>query len=189
MAGVIPIVPPPQGVMGGKLEVETPRFLTVNELREHAGAINEFLKELEMKSWRFLLIDSHGLVVMEMELEEASYVWKMYEAPRGGYAYALSFDFGRRLPKLTPKRIVRLENCIFNICSAEFPRAVTIDLTTNEITYVHECLWVQKGKGCHKEACNVLKILRWLVEEKQFLFQDGEGNTHYRDIIKTMGEC
>jgi hypothetical protein len=189
MAGIVPIVPPPKGVMGGKLRVNSTRFLTVNELRDHSGTVKNILNELEKKGWRFLLIDAHGVVTMEMDIEDANYVWQAYEAPRGGFAYTLNFDFGRRIPRLSLVQVVKLESCVINIRSQEYHRAVTVDLVTNEITYVHESLWEAKGKAVQKDACNVFEILKWLIEEKRFNFKEKDGKTHYQKLVKMMGGC
>jgi hypothetical protein len=187
MAGVIPIVPPHTGSMTGKLDVETERFVTFDELCKHLPQAKAFFDELEKKGRTFFFIDCHCKVVQEMELESALYVWQMYEAPRGGFAYKLAFDFGRRLPKLNLKKIVSLERCLVNICSKDYARGVTIDLTRNQITYVHESLWLSQGKGCAEEAKDVLTILQWLVEEKKFKLAISDGESHYRELVALMG--
>ena len=187
MAGVIPIVPPRTGSMTGKLDVETERFVTFDELYKHLPRAKAFFDELEKKGRTFFFIDCHCKVVLETELESAVYVWQMYEAPRGGYAYKLAFDFGRRLPKLNLKKIVSLERCVVNICSRDYARGVTIDLTKNEITYVHDSLWVSRGEGCAEEAKDVLEILRWLVEDKKYKIAVSGGERHYRDLVSLLG--
>ncbi len=188
MAGVVPIVPPRTGSMTGKLEVESERFITFDELLAHIPQVKAFLGELNKKGLRSLLIDAHGRVVMELEINSAPYSWQMYEAPRGGFAYKLGFDFGRSLPKLSLKRIVNLDNCILNICSRDFARAITVELVSNEITYVHDSLWVSKGEGCAKEAQDVFKILRWLLEEKKLKLAVTGGVDYYRELVTLMGE-
>jgi hypothetical protein len=187
MAGVIPIVPPRTGSMTGKLDVETERFVTFDELYTHLPQAKVFFDELEKKGRTFFFIDCHCKVVLEMELDSAPYTWQMYEAPHGGYAYKLAFDFGHRLPKLNLKKIVSLERCLVNICSRDYARGVTVDLTKNQVTYVHDSLWVSRGKGCAEEAMDVLTILQWLVEEKQFKLAVSGGESYYRELVSLMG--
>jgi len=187
MAGVVPVIPPRTGLMEGKLDVETERFVTFEELCTHQPSAKEFFGELDAKGRPFLLIDCHCRVVLELEVALAPYSWQTYEAPRGGYAYKLAFDFGRRLPALRLKKIVDLERCMVNICSRHFARGITIDLTKNEVSYVHDSLWVSKGVGCAEEAKDVLDILRWLVDEKKFKLAVSGGESYYRELIAIMG--
>lgn len=187
MAGVVPIVPPRTGTMGGKLQVETNRFITFDELCSHVPHIKAFFDELDKKDFKYLLIDSHGRAVMEIDIEAASYIWQSYEAPRGGFAYKLDFDFGRRLPRMNLKSIISLENCIINIRTKDFPRGVTVDLIKNEITYVHDSLWVLKGEGCSKEAREVLRVLNWLISDKKLKIAAPGGEKHYKELAALMG--
>ena len=187
MAGVAPIVPPRSGSTDGKLEIQTERFITPDELIAYSLTAKAFIDELSERGWRYYFIDSHGKVALELGIDSAAYTFQTYEHPRGGFAYALSMDFGRRLPKLQLKNIIDLDRFVLNICSKDYPRGVTIDLIKNEITYVHESLWVSKGEGCTEEARDVLKILQWLIEEKEFKLAVGDGEK-YRELVNLLGE-
>jgi hypothetical protein len=187
MAGVIPIVPPRTGTMVGKLDVETERYVTFDEAYAHLPEFKTFFDELDKKGWSFLLIDCNCRVVLELDIASAPYVWQSYEAPRGGFAYKLAFDFGRSLPKLGLKKIVSFDQCVVNIRSRDYARGVTIDLTKKEITYVNESLWVSKGEGCAEKAKGVLEILRWLVEDKKYTIAASGGEKHYRELASLLG--
>jgi hypothetical protein len=187
MAGVVPVVPPRSGSMEGKLYVETDRFLTFDELYTYVPRYKTFFDELDKKGWRFLLIDSHSKVVMELDIVNAPYTWQSYEAPRGGFAYKLDFDFGRRLPMLKLFKVISLDMCIINICSRDYARAVTVDLIKNEITYVHDSLWILKGEGCAREARDVLGILQWLLNNKEFKITANGGEKQYKELVALMG--
>ena len=186
MAGVVPVVPPQSGSMDGRLEVQAERFVTLDELLTHFPAYKTFLDELSQKGWQYHFIDGYGRVVMEMSIDQAPYSWQASEHPRGGFAYTLSMDFGRRLPKLELKSITSLDRFIVNICSQDYPRAVTVELTRNEVAYVHDSLWVLKGEGCPIEAKRVLEILQWLVEEKNFKLVASGGEKHYRELAALL---
>lgn len=188
MAGVVPIVPPRTGSMDGKLEVQTERFITLDELLTHLPTARAFLNELSEKGWRYYFIDGYGKVTLELGIDSAAYTWQIYEHPRGGFVYNLSMDFGRRLPKLQLKRIIDLHSFIANICSQDYPRGVTIDLTKSEVTYVHESLWVLKGEGCMEKAKDLLKILQWLIDEKRFKLAVSGGEKYYRELVTLLGK-
>ena len=185
MAGVFPAVPPRTGRMDGKLAIQTERFITLDELLTHHPTAKAFLSELSKKGWRYYFIDGYGKVLAELEVDSTPYTFQMQEHPRGGFTYALSVDFGRRLPMLKLKRIINLQRFIVNICSQHYPRGVTIDLTKNEVTYVHESLWVSKRAEDTEEANDVLKILQWLIEEKKFKLAVGNGEK-YRELITLL---
>ncbi|MDP2916462.1 MAG: hypothetical protein Q8O16_00870 [Dehalococcoidia bacterium] len=187
MAGVVAVLPPRTGCMNGKLEVQTQRFITVDELRTHLPSARAFLDEVTKKGRRYLFIDGFGEVLMEVDIEAAEYKWQTSEHPRGGFAYSLSMDFGRRLPKVRLKEIVNVDRFIVNICSKDYPRGVTVDLIKSEVTYVHDCLWVTKGKGCAAEAKDVLKILKWLVEDKKFKLAADGGKRRYQQLVALLG--
>ena len=186
MAGVVPVVPPRTGCMDGKLGVQTERFITLDELLTHLPTAKAFLDELSKRGWRYYFIDGYGKVMLEMEVDSAAYTWQTHEHPRGGFAYNLSMDFGRRLPKVQLKSIINLDRFIVNICSKDYPRGVTVDLTKNEVTYVHDSLWVLKGEGCTEEAKDVLKILQWLIEEKKFKLAVSGGEKYYRELVTLL---
>jgi hypothetical protein len=187
MAGVVPIVPPRTGVLEGKLDIQVEKFLALDDIIPHVATAREFLEEVLKKSWRYLFIDGYGLAVMELEVGTSPYNFKLDEHPHGGFCYAISVDFGRRLPKMQVKDIAKLERFIVNICSKQFPRAVTVDLTKSEITYVHDCLWVSKGKGCQGEAKEVYEMLRWLVDEKKFKLAVADGTKKYKELAGLFG--
>ena len=187
MAGVVPVVPPRTGCLNGRLEVRTERFITIDELLKHYPAKKAFLDELTGMGRRYYLIDGHGTVVLEMELASAAYQWQTQEHPRGGFAYNLSIEFGRQLPKLEAKSIAQLDRFIVNICSKDYSRAVTVDLKNNEISYVHDSLWETKGSTLSAEARDVLAILQWLIEKKKFKLTASGGMPRYRKLAELSG--
>ena len=187
MAGVVPILPPRAGNIAGKLVIATERSITLDELRAHIPAAKTFLDELSAKGWKYYFIDGYGRVELEINLDSYPYHWQTYEHPRGGFAYKLMLDFERRLPKLQLTSIIRLDKFVVNICSKDYPRGVTIDLLKNEITYVHDSLWIARGDGCNEEAKDVLTILTWLVDGKKFKIAISGGESHYRELVTALG--
>lgn len=186
MAGVVPILPPRNGFMNGKLQTQYKKSLTMDELLANSPGVKDFFDELSEKGWRYYFIDGYGMVTMELEVESSEYSFGSGEHPRGGFAYSLSLDFERCLPKLQLKDIVNVERFVVNICSKHYPRGVTIDLTKNKITYVHESLWVSEGAEGVEEAKDVLNILKWLIEEKKFKLGGGE-EERYRELVAFLG--
>ncbi len=185
MAGITPLVPPRTGVVDGKLEVKTETLLTLDEVLTYRPAAQAFLDELSEKGWRYYFIECYGTVLKEMVIS-APYTFLVGEHLRGGFTYKLTVDFGRAIPDALLKDVISLDRFIVNICSLDYTRGVTIDLVKNEVTYVHESLWVLKGEGCTEEAKDVLKILQWLIEEKKFKLAVGDGK-RYRELVELVG--
>lgn len=173
MAGITPLVPPRTGIVDGKLEIKTDTFLTFDELLKHRPQFEAFLEEISGKGWRYLYIEGFGTVIKEMNVS-APYKFMVGEHPQGGMTYNMTLDFGRAIPDARLKKVISLDRFIINISSKHYPRAVTVDLTKNDITYVHESLQASKKEDYGEEAKGVLAILRWLVEEKKFNLKAGD---------------
>jgi len=185
MAGITPLVPPRTGVADGKLEIKTDTFLTLDELLTYRPTAQAFLDELSENGWRYYFIEGYGTVLKEMEVS-APYKFLVGEHPRGGFTYTFTVDFGRGIPNALLKDVISLDRFVVNICSKDYPRGVTIDLIKNEITYVHESLWVSRGEGCAEEARDVLKILQWLIDKKNYKLAVGDGEK-YRELVNLLG--
>lgn len=183
MAGVVPVVPPRTGCVNGKLEMPTERFITFDELLKHFPTAAAFFKELAKMGRHYYLIDSHGTVVLEMDINAIEYKWQTQEHPRGGFAYNLFMDFGRQLPGVNVKKIVNLDRFLVNISSQDYSRGVTIDLKHKHITYVHDSLWSLKGNRITRDARDVLNILQWLIEKKKFKLEMKGGLERYRKLV------
>lgn len=188
MAGVVPFVPPRTGCISGKLEVQTERFITLDELLKHFPSAGAFLNELTEMGRHYYFIDGQGIVVLEIDVNATEYKWQTQEHQRGGFAYNLVMDFGRQLPKIYVKRIVNLDRFIVNICSKDYSRAVTVDLKHHTITYVHDSLWDSKEKRLTEEASDVLKLLQWLIDEKKFKLEMKGGMERYRKLAALARE-
>lgn len=169
---------PSLGSVDGRLDIRVEKSLTLDELLKHLPSAQAFLDELSKRGWRYYFIDGYGTVVMQLEMVSSPYTAQVKEHPRGGLSYALSLDFGRTVPRLRLGSIINLQRFVVNICSKYYPRAVTIELSKNEVTYVHESLRVSKGAKVKEEAKDILELLKWLIEEKKFELGLRDGKRH-----------
>ena len=186
MAGITPLVPPRIGYANGKIQIETEVPLTLDELCRYCQTEKAFLDELADKGWRYYFIDGYGKVVKEIDIA-SPYTFLVTEHPRGGFTYQLSFDFQRSMPDAVLKDIHSLDRFVVNVCSKDYPRGVTVNLASKEVTFVHESLWISKGDGCTEEAKDVLRILRWLVEEKGFKLALDDSDK-YQELVNLLGD-
>jgi hypothetical protein len=186
MAGVTPILPPRTGCINGKLEVETDRFIILDELLTSLPAMKTFFSELTRMGWSYFFIEGYGTVVLEIEIAETDYKWLAQEHPRGGFAYNLALEFGRRLPKIGFKNISRLNRFIINICSKDHARGVTADLKSKKVTFIHDSLWGLKSGKITREAKDILEIVRWLIEEKKFKLEVSGGMEHFHKLAASI---
>jgi hypothetical protein len=186
MAGVTPILPPRTGCMNGKLEVETDRFIILDELLTSLPAMKTFLSELTKKGWHYFFIEGYGTVVLEIDIAGTDYKWLAQEHPRGGFAYNLALEFGRRLPKIGFKNISKLDRFIINICSKDHARGVTADLKSKKITFIHDSLWDLKSGKITQDAKDILGIVQWLIEEKKFNLEMSGGMERYRKLTASI---
>jgi len=133
------------------------------------------------KGWRYFFIEGYGVILAELDIHSLPFTYQAKEHLRGGFINTLSVDFGRSIPKPRLKSIINLERFIINIRNQDYSRAITIDIAKNEITYIHDLLWICKGEDCMKEAEGVFRILEWLVEEKKLRLPNGE-DEKYREL-------
>ena len=183
MAGVHPEIRLGSGLVDGRLNTQLESSLAADELLTHVPGAQDFFDELSKRGWRHYFIDGYGTIEVELAVSSLPYTFQHEEHPRGGFSYRLSVDFGRLTPRLHLKSIINLERFVLNICSKHFPRAVTVDLAKNEVTYMHDALWVSKGE----EAKGILEILQWLIEEKKFILGVSGGKERYQELVAFFG--
>jgi len=177
---------PSLGSVDGRLDIRVEKYLTLGELLAHLPTAKLFLEELSGKGWRYYFIDGYGTAVMQMEMVSSPYSAQVKEHPRGGLNFSLSLDFGRSVPQLQLGRIIELERFIVNICSKYYPRAVTVDLSRSDITYVNESLMASKQDEDKEDTEDILELLRWLIEEKEFKLAIGD-NERYKELVALLG--
>ena len=173
---------PSIGSVDGKVDIRVDKYLTLGELQAHLPAEKSFLEELSGKGWRYYFIEGYGTVTMQLEMVSSPYAAQVKEHPRGGLNFSLSLDFGRSVPRLQLGRIVELHRFIVNICSNSHPRAITVDLSKGDITYVHESLAAGK-----EDTGDMLELLRWLVGDKKFKLGIGD-RKRYSELTTLLGD-
>jgi hypothetical protein len=178
--------------------------LTLEDVLKHKPEYREFLEELEARNWRFHHAEIRGEAVLAAEFEDTPYrvMPKMGDSaghggggmmtgphgpvPMGGHTVQID------LPKPGPQvqDVGDLETFTVNISTREHSRAVTVDLTSREIVYIHADLWdmdPEKPDIEDPEAVeDVAGIVTWLLEEQDLALSEDLDSGRFERIRKAL---
>lgn len=135
--------------------------------------IQRELDEIEKKGWKYLYVEAIGTSQSEITLLKSHYKIKpaLFNRGQGMPGSILELSIDQELPKMTG--VSRVDTFRVNVCSKSFPRAATIDLAKNEVSYLHDPFWKWEAdwevdEKKLSDAMQVYDIAVWLIEEKKF---------------------
>lgn len=157
--------------------VSTGRMMATDILSFHPE-IQAKLDLLEKKGWKYLFIEMQGTSNAEISFDRAKF--KIVPSPRRVIQEehemvspdnTVEISIGQELPKVVGIPEVQLFK--INICSKSFPRAATVDLSKDEVTYLHDFFWKwEPGSELDErklsDAMEVYAIASWLIDENKF---------------------
>jgi hypothetical protein len=179
------------GVAEGHLSfVSTGRVLGSDILAFHPE-IQKELDEIQKKGWKYLFIETMATTKAEMTIEKSKFQIKSdYVKPDYGImpknaGRQLELMIGVELPKITS--IPEIQMFKVNVCSKSFPRAATIDLSKNVVTYLHDPFWKwEAGSEVDEQklsdAKEVYEIATWLIDEKKFKLVEEVTEERYSEL-------
>jgi hypothetical protein len=173
-----------KGVARGRLTIEYTGRLIPEEVLKTFTEYKEMLNEIKEKGWRYIYIEITGKSLMELEVTDYPCKIIPYGVWAGADAFTLDIDLGRRLPEV---RVGEVEQFRINIATKSFPRAVTVDLAKQVITYVEENFWNWKDEWKDDQsrlqpAKEVYEVVKWLIEERKFKLHENYQIEKYQEI-------
>jgi len=177
-------IPMEKGVLKGRLVLKCPGRAPLAEIMKLRPDIESFLRELESRGWMHFYVDHQASLVGELEFSGADYQilsWSMLKGP-----YSMVVDLSKSFPHITG---IELEKLVYNVYSRNtFPRAITIDIEKKLITYVNDVLWNwqegwEKDSTKTSKAIEILDLLRWLIEEKNFKLSENYNEERYLQLV------
>jgi hypothetical protein len=169
------------GFTKGKLSIEYTDMVYPLAVLEFHPEIKAQLDEISKQGWTYLFIESRAKSVSEFEIDQS------YRLLEDGVGYYVQLYLGDHPPPITGMPEVTM--FIINICTKSFPRAVTIDLSKNMITYIHEAFWEwQEGWKDDPtrlaQATEVYEVARWVLEVKKMKLHEELKMERYTALSK-----
>lgn len=169
-----------RGIVTGKLTFTSIGRMKASEILKFHPEIQLILDEIVEKGWKYLYIETRGKAIAEHNLEEGVYRL-VYESGMTNFDYRVEVHIGTNLPELT--EIPDILEFRINISTEHFPRAATIDLSKNIITYLHDAFWRwEKDPKRLTEALEVYQVAKWLIEEKKLKLHGKLDITQYTEL-------
>jgi hypothetical protein len=154
--------------------------MKASEILKFHPEIQSTLDEIVTKGWKYLYIETRGKAIAEHSLEEGVYRL-VYESGMTNFDYYVEVHIGTNLPELT--EIPDILEFRINISTEHFPRAATIDLSKNLITYLHAAFWrYEKDSTKLTEAIEVYQVAKWLIDEKKLNLHENLDITRYKEL-------
>ena len=171
-----------RGIATGKLTFTSIGRMKASEILKFHPEVQSTLDEIVTKGWKYLYIETRGKAIAEYNLEEGIYRLMQSQSPgimTTGYYFEV--HIGKAPPEL--KGVPEILEFRINISTEHFPRAATIDLSKNLITYLHDAFWQwDKDPKTLTEALEVYQVAKWLIDEKKLTLHESLDITQYTEL-------
>lgn len=183
-----------KGIAQGKLTLEFTGRVIPEDVLKFFPAFKTFLDEVKEKNWRYVYIQTSGKTVVEFDVTNLPSKIIPYGIWTGQNNFTISIDIGSSIPET---KISAVEEFRINIATKNLPRAATVDLAKNIITYIDESFWNWTDEWKTDEsklslALEVYDVVKWLVEDKKFTLHENYNFERYQELkqnfIKLQGQ-
>jgi hypothetical protein len=170
------------GFLKGNLSLEYTGLVHPADVLHYHPELKARLDEILEQGWTYLFIETRARSVSNLDIED-----RTYKLTADGRGYYVVIELGETppevngMPEVTELRI--------NICTKSFPRAATIDLTKDAVTYVHEAFWQwqEEWRGDPiklAKATEVYEVARWLLDVKKMIPHEELKMERFRELSK-----
>lgn len=182
-----------KGIAQGKLSLEFTGRVLPEDVLKFFPDFKTFLEEVKEKNWRYIYIQTSGKTVIEFDIANLPSKIIPYGIWTGQSNFTINIDIGSNIPE--PK-ISAVDEFRINIATKNLPRAATIDLAKNLVTYIDEPFWNWTDEWMSDEsklslALEVYEVAKWLIEDKKFTLHENYSPEKYQELkekfIKLQG--
>ncbi|MEM2216738.1 MAG: hypothetical protein QXP57_09280 [Nitrososphaerota archaeon] len=171
----------------GKLIMEFVNRLPPTLVLQFFPGYKKLLDEIASKNWKYLYIETFGKYLLELEFQgEACKIiphspdWFL----KG--RFSINVELGKPLPEL---KVEGVDEFRINISTESFPRAVTIDLVKQVITYIESIFWDWNDEWINDQeklskASEVYTVVKWLIEEKKFKLHENLSEERCKELLQ-----
>jgi hypothetical protein len=160
--------------------------MKASEILKFHPEIQSILDEIVKKGWKYLYIETRGKAIAEHNLEEGIYRLLQSQSPgimTTGYYFEV--HIGKDPPEIT--EVPEILEFRINVSTEHFPRAATVDLSKNIITFLHDAFWRwEKDPKTLKDALEVYQVAKWLIEEKKLTLHENLDIKQYKTLKRRL---
>jgi hypothetical protein len=167
------------GFAKGRLSLEYTGLVNPAAVLKYHPEFQARLDEILQHGWTYYLIETRGRSVSDVDIDQT------YRMLSDGLGYSVYLGLGEEPPGVTS--VPEVTEFRINISTKSFPRAVTVDLTKDTITYIHEAFWEwqEEWKGDSTkllQATEVYEVAKWLLDVKNMKLVEGLDMERFRKL-------
>lgn len=167
------------GFAKGKLSLEYTGLVVPAAVLKFHPEFQARLEEIVQHGWTYYLVETRGRSVSDVDIDQS---YRMVADGRGYFVY---LSLGEETPPVTG--LPEVTEFRINISTKSFPRAVTVDLTKDTITYIHEAFWEWQEEWKDdstklSQATEVYEVAKWLLDVKNMKLVEGLDMGRFREL-------
>ena len=180
-----------RGRAEGKLALTAFEKISLERLldqeREVAMLLEAFQREVREKNWRIEYLDHLAKVSGEIDINHIEYQIMPWSILKGNYS--IMIDIGMILPTI---KEIRLHQLTYNIQTDKMKYdGISVDFIKKEITHINDVFWnwedgMEKDPEKLLEASETLRVLKWLMEEKNYALGKDYNVEKYQRICEII---
>ena len=181
------------GEADGRIELVSSDRMVAADILQFHPEIEAKLKEINGQGWSYLFIETVASTRAIITLNKAKFkiVPIPTYRPNSPEENRIEFEIGTEVPRADS--IPEVKEFRINICSKSFPRAVTLDLASGVVSYVHDPFWKwqrgdEKDETKLNEAREVYEILRWLLDVKKYRLEQALDMRRYEELARLFNK-
>lgn len=173
-----------RGIAQGKLTLEFTGRVLPEDVLKFFPNFKIFLDEIKERNLRYIYIQTNGKTIVEFDVTNQPSKIIPYGVWSGQRSFTINIDVGSNIPNI---KIGAVEEFRINIATKNLPRAATVDLAKNLVTYIDESFWNWTDDWKTDEsklslALEVYDVVKWLVEDKKFTLHENYSLERYQEL-------
>lgn len=173
------------GEASGEITLKASGNVSSADILKFHPEIRFQLEDIARHGWEYLFIETRGTALAEIALHDSPY--RISEAIQQGVdsGYVIEWAIGPSLPEV--KSVLKVETFKVHLGTKVLPRAVTVDLATGTVTYLHDSFWKwqpgwEKDERRLLEARAVYDICLWAMDVKKYKLDQSLSPQRYNEV-------
>ena len=179
------------GTTDGDVSLRYTAKLAASDILKFHPELKAKLDDVSARKWAYLYVETSGTALARLSFDGESFKIIPTSFFEGGISGIPETLLQVRIWPNAPELLAVPEVKTFriNICSKSFPRAATVDLSIDVVTYLHDPFWKweegsEKDKTKLSEAREVYEIATWLIDVKKYKLDQALDTQRYKELTK-----